>query len=177
MSLRLFENNKLFIFLSGKTRNATKDTNEFPLLWILSFTWKYILFLDYFALLSKGVSFTVKVISRSPKKKMGWVHPDISLEEMVKLTKGFVDILILASGYQSSGRIAHWDAQNIKKIFHWGLFFENVSNLPLSNCVCGWGLTVYVIGLLVSWDIVKILLSIEILMIKHVFVVLKWFCS
>ncbi|XP_030935471.1 uncharacterized protein LOC115960658 isoform X1 [Quercus lobata] len=57
---------------------------------------------------------------------MGWVHPDISLEEMVKLTKGFVDILILASGYQSSGRIAHWDAQNIKKIFHWGLFFENV---------------------------------------------------
>ena len=118
-------------------------------------------------------SFTVKVISRSPKKKMGWVHPDISLEEMVKLTKGFVDILILASGYQSSGRIAHWDAQNIKKIFHWGLFFEDVSNLPLSNCVCGWGLSVYVIGLLVSWDIVKILLSIEILMIKHVFVVLK----
>ncbi|KAM3731167.1 hypothetical protein ACB098_12G142200 [Castanea mollissima] len=57
---------------------------------------------------------------------MGWVHPDISLEEMVKLTKGFVDILILASGYQSSGRIAHWDAQNIKKVFHWGLFFENV---------------------------------------------------
>nr|POE76456.1 hypothetical protein CFP56_56210 [Quercus suber] len=58
---------------------------------------------------------------------MGWVHPDISLEEMVKLTKGFVDILILASGYQSSGRIAHWDAQNIKKTFHWGLFFENVN--------------------------------------------------
>ncbi|KAM3683367.1 hypothetical protein ACJW31_12G142000 [Castanea mollissima] len=57
---------------------------------------------------------------------MGWVHPDISLEEMVKLTKGFVDILILASGYQSSGRIAHWDAQNIKKVFQWGLFFENV---------------------------------------------------
>lgn len=57
---------------------------------------------------------------------MGWNHPDITLDKMVKLTKGFVDILILASGYQSSGRLAHWDPQNIKKAFQWGLFFENV---------------------------------------------------
>lgn len=58
---------------------------------------------------------------------MGWNYPEISLEEMVKLIKGFVDILILASGYQSSGLPAHWDAQNIKKALQWGLFFENVS--------------------------------------------------
>ncbi|XP_035550592.1 uncharacterized protein LOC109010736 [Juglans regia] len=57
---------------------------------------------------------------------MGWNYPDISLDELVKLTKGFVDILILASGYQSSGLIAHWDPQNIKKAFQWGRFFENV---------------------------------------------------
>ncbi|KAM5563338.1 hypothetical protein ABKV19_018146 [Rosa sericea] len=56
---------------------------------------------------------------------MSWSHPDISLEEFMKLVKGFVDILILLSGYQSSGRLAHWDSQNIKKAFQWGLFFEN----------------------------------------------------
>ncbi|XP_059660296.1 uncharacterized protein LOC132306762 [Cornus florida] len=57
---------------------------------------------------------------------MGWSHPDISLTDLLKLIKGFVDILILASGYQSTGNLAHWDAQNIKKVFQWGLFFENV---------------------------------------------------
>ncbi|KAK9055690.1 hypothetical protein SSX86_026775 [Deinandra increscens subsp. villosa] len=55
-----------------------------------------------------------------------WSHPEISLEELLKFIKGFVDILILASGYQSSGHFAHWDPLNIKKAFQWGLFFENV---------------------------------------------------
>ncbi|GJY46959.1 macrolide export protein-like protein, partial [Tanacetum coccineum] len=56
----------------------------------------------------------------------GWSHPEISLPELLKLIKGFVDIVILASGYQSSGHFAHWDPLNIKKAFHWALFFENV---------------------------------------------------
>ncbi|XP_071690184.1 uncharacterized protein [Rutidosis leptorrhynchoides] len=50
----------------------------------------------------------------------------ISVQEVMKLIKGFVDIMILASGYQSSGHFAHWDPLNIKKAFQWGLFFENV---------------------------------------------------
>ncbi|TQE09800.1 hypothetical protein C1H46_004574 [Malus baccata] len=57
---------------------------------------------------------------------MGWRHPQISMEEVANLIKGFVDILILLSGYQSSGLIAHWDSQNVKKAFQWGLFFEQV---------------------------------------------------
>lgn len=64
---------------------------------------------------------------RGAKKTMSWNHPDMSLDQFMKLIKGFVDILILLSGYQSSGRLAHWDSQNIKKVFQWGLFFENVS--------------------------------------------------
>ncbi|MFQ6629705.1 hypothetical protein Gotur_007725, partial [Gossypium turneri] len=56
---------------------------------------------------------------------MGWNHPDISLEEMMKLIEGFVDILVLSSGYQSSGLPAHWDFDNIKRAFQWALFFEN----------------------------------------------------
>nr|GEY34861.1 macrolide export protein like [Tanacetum cinerariifolium] len=55
-----------------------------------------------------------------------WSHPEISLPDLLKLIKGFVDIVILASGYQSSGHFAHWDPLNIKKAFHWALFFENV---------------------------------------------------
>ncbi|XP_024018408.1 uncharacterized protein LOC21398939 isoform X2 [Morus notabilis] len=57
---------------------------------------------------------------------MGWGHPQISLDDLMKLIKGFVDILILTSGYQSSGRPAHWDPTNISKAFQWALFFENV---------------------------------------------------
>ncbi|CAN1131483.1 hypothetical protein LINPERHAP2_LOCUS6429, partial [Linum perenne] len=45
---------------------------------------------------------------------MGWNYPDIYLEEMVNLIKGFVDILILASGYQSTGLVAHWNSDNVK---------------------------------------------------------------
>ncbi|PKI41100.1 hypothetical protein CRG98_038628 [Punica granatum] len=57
---------------------------------------------------------------------MGWNHPEIGLEEMVKLVKGFFDILILSSGYQSSGLVAQWDAHNVKRAFSWALFFERV---------------------------------------------------
>ncbi|MQM02089.1 hypothetical protein Taro_034846 [Colocasia esculenta] len=57
---------------------------------------------------------------------MGWSHPGISLEDLLRLIKGFVDILILASGYRSSGLPASWDAENIKKAISWGAFFENL---------------------------------------------------
>ncbi|TYH46521.1 hypothetical protein ES332_D11G341800v1 [Gossypium tomentosum] len=57
---------------------------------------------------------------------MGWNHPDISLEEMMKLIEGFVDILVLSSGYQSSDLPAHCDSDNIKRGFQWAFFFENV---------------------------------------------------
>ncbi|XP_008796367.1 uncharacterized protein LOC103711847 isoform X3 [Phoenix dactylifera] len=57
---------------------------------------------------------------------MGWSHPDISLDDLLVLIKGFVDILILASGYQSSGLSASWDVENIKKAVRWGIFFEDV---------------------------------------------------
>ncbi|KAL8146891.1 hypothetical protein AgCh_004575 [Apium graveolens] len=56
---------------------------------------------------------------------MGWSHPYISLDDLIKLIKGFVDILILASGYQSTGDFAHWDSNNIKNAFKWAIFFEN----------------------------------------------------
>ncbi|KAL3517731.1 hypothetical protein ACH5RR_020320 [Cinchona calisaya] len=56
----------------------------------------------------------------------GWSYPDISLEDLMRVIKGFVDMLVLSSGYQSSGRLAHWDSHNIKKVFQWAIFLENV---------------------------------------------------
>ncbi|XP_042416826.1 uncharacterized protein LOC122005736 isoform X3 [Zingiber officinale] len=57
---------------------------------------------------------------------MGWSHPDVSLDDLLLLVKGFVDILILTNGYQSSGLPAVWDAATIKNAVHWGLFFQDV---------------------------------------------------
>ncbi|KAG7536533.1 Fanconi anemia group F protein [Arabidopsis suecica] len=64
--------------------------------------------------------------SNQNKEEMVWNYPEISKEDFIKLLKGFVDLLILASGFQSSGVPSHWDAENCKKALQWGLFFENV---------------------------------------------------
>ncbi|KAL8547901.1 hypothetical protein ACS0TY_007275 [Phlomoides rotata] len=58
---------------------------------------------------------------------MGWSYPGISIEDLMKLIKNFIDMLILASGYQSTGRLAQWDSHNIKRLLKWALFLENVS--------------------------------------------------
>ncbi|GAV73766.1 FANCF domain-containing protein [Cephalotus follicularis] len=67
---------------------------------------------------------------------MGWNYPYISLNDMMKLIKGFVDMMVLASGYRSSGLVAHWDSHNISKLLQWGLFFENVLRSLNSSDVC-----------------------------------------
>ncbi|KAI4324601.1 hypothetical protein MLD38_030073 [Melastoma candidum] len=56
---------------------------------------------------------------------MGWTHPQISLQEMVNLVKGFVEILVLGCGYQSTGVLANWDVPNLRKAFQWAEFFES----------------------------------------------------
>lgn len=55
-----------------------------------------------------------------------WNYPGISLEDFMKSIKGFIDMMIIASGYQSSGRLAQWDSANIKKALQWALFIEDV---------------------------------------------------
>uniref|UniRef100_A0A7N0TNL9 Uncharacterized protein n=1 Tax=Kalanchoe fedtschenkoi TaxID=63787 RepID=A0A7N0TNL9_KALFE len=57
---------------------------------------------------------------------MEWNYPEISLEDVLKFVKGFVDMLILASGYQSSGRPAYWDVKSMKRVLQWSLFFEKL---------------------------------------------------
>ncbi|XP_057798183.1 uncharacterized protein LOC131014276 isoform X4 [Salvia miltiorrhiza] len=64
---------------------------------------------------------------------MGWSYPEIAIEDLMKLIKSYIDMLILASGYQSTGRLANWDSNNIKRSFQWALFLENVSKALLSS--------------------------------------------
>lgn len=64
---------------------------------------------------------------------MGWSYPEISIEDLMKLIKNFIDMLILASGYQSTGLLADWDSNNIKRFFQWALSLENVSKVLLSS--------------------------------------------
>ncbi|KAJ0963679.1 hypothetical protein J5N97_028801 [Dioscorea zingiberensis] len=57
---------------------------------------------------------------------MAWPLPGISMDELQARIRGFIDILVLASGYQTSGEAAVWDPENIKRATQWGLFFEEV---------------------------------------------------
>ncbi|CAA0823938.1 Unknown protein [Striga hermonthica] len=57
---------------------------------------------------------------------MGCSYLEASMADLMKLIKSFIDMMILASGYQSTGRPAHWDSRNLKKSFQWALFIENV---------------------------------------------------
>ncbi|KAM0945012.1 putative fanconi anemia group F protein [Dioscorea sansibarensis] len=50
----------------------------------------------------------------------------ISMDELEGLIRGFIDILVLASGYQTSGEVTVWDAENIKRATQWGVFFEDL---------------------------------------------------
>ncbi|CAL9114501.1 unnamed protein product [Musa acuminata var. zebrina] len=65
---------------------------------------------------------------------MSWCHPDITLGDLMQLIKGFVDILILANGYQLSGLPAVWDAPSIKNAVRWGLFFQDVFKRINDSC-------------------------------------------
>ncbi|KAL0435554.1 UNVERIFIED_CONTAM: hypothetical protein Sradi_0263300 [Sesamum radiatum] len=70
---------------------------------------------------------SAEVSSSCTIRRMGWSYPVISLQDLMKLIGNFVDMVILASGYQSTGRLAHWDTHNIKKSFQWANFLENVA--------------------------------------------------
>ncbi|KAH7691612.1 hypothetical protein IHE45_01G010500 [Dioscorea alata] len=56
----------------------------------------------------------------------GFSRLGISMGELQGLIRGFIDILVLASGYQSSGEVTVWDVENIRRATQWGVFFEDL---------------------------------------------------
>lgn len=66
--------------------------------------------------------------------RMGWAHAAVPVEEVLRLVRGFVGILVLAGGRTSSGAAATWTSDEVKKALRWALFFEEVSGDPSLNC-------------------------------------------
>jgi hypothetical protein len=48
---------------------------------------------------------------------MGWAHPAVTMEEVLGLVRGFVDVLVLAGGRTSSGAAASGDPSRLYNVF------------------------------------------------------------
>lgn len=57
---------------------------------------------------------------------MGWELSAVTMEEVLGLVPGFVDILVLAGGRTSYGTAATWRSGDVQKALRWALFFEEV---------------------------------------------------
>lgn len=71
---------------------------------------------------------------------MGWAHGEVTMEEMLRLVRGLVDVLVLAGGRTSSGTAATWRSGDVKKALRWALFFEEVLTISLAQLLCALGL-------------------------------------
>lgn len=58
-----------------------------------------------------------------------WGHPHVSLEEVIEYAAGFLELLVLASGLQSSGHPIEWSAEELRKAFGWATILEKVGVL------------------------------------------------
>ncbi|KAJ7294287.1 hypothetical protein O6H91_05G125200 [Diphasiastrum complanatum] len=64
---------------------------------------------------------------------MRWAYPSIDLEEVVRLAGAFLDMLVLGSGYQSSGWPVFWSPQQVLKALRWASLFESIIHQLPSN--------------------------------------------
>eukprot|EP00250_Pteridium_aquilinum_P024565 c29255_g1_i1 orf=84-626(+) len=55
-----------------------------------------------------------------------WTHPDVSLPQLLSLARAFLDMLLLASGYQPSGSPALWRAQDVQRALGWASLLEQI---------------------------------------------------
>ncbi|EFJ31977.1 hypothetical protein SELMODRAFT_408361 [Selaginella moellendorffii] len=55
---------------------------------------------------------------------MAWAHEAMSLEELIQVASAFLDILVLASGYQSSGAPVFWHPRGVARAMRWAALLE-----------------------------------------------------
>ncbi|KAL2609375.1 hypothetical protein R1flu_027948 [Riccia fluitans] len=61
----------------------------------------------------------------------GWFHADVGLHQFIQHVCGFLDMLLLASGYQSDGKPAVWTSGTLQRALDWGCHIEEVlDSLP-----------------------------------------------
>lgn len=63
-----------------------------------------------------------------------WSHPDVTLPQLLSLVRAFMDMLILASGYQPTGLPALWRPQDVERALGWASLLEQIMNkIPVSK--------------------------------------------
>ncbi|MCO5602351.1 hypothetical protein L7F22_056482 [Adiantum nelumboides] len=55
-----------------------------------------------------------------------WTHPDISLPQLLSLIRAFVEMLLLASGFQPSASPAFWRSQDVLRALGWASLLEQI---------------------------------------------------
>ena len=55
-----------------------------------------------------------------------WAHPYVTLDEITEYVAAFMELLVLASGVQSSGQIFTWTPEILRKAFTWASRLEKV---------------------------------------------------
>ncbi|KAI5061867.1 hypothetical protein GOP47_0022406 [Adiantum capillus-veneris] len=55
-----------------------------------------------------------------------WTHPDVSLHQLLSLIRAFVEMLLLASGFQPSGSPAFWRSQDVLGALGWASLIEQI---------------------------------------------------
>ena len=55
-----------------------------------------------------------------------WSHPDVTLPHLLSLSQALLDILCLASGFQSTGSPALWRPQDVKRALGWASLLQQV---------------------------------------------------
>ena len=60
------------------------------------------------------------------EQKESWSHPDVTLPHLLSLSQAYLDILCLASGFQSTGSPALWRPQDVKRALGWASLLQQV---------------------------------------------------
>ena len=60
------------------------------------------------------------------EEKESWSHPDVTLPHLLSLSQAFLDMLCLASGFQSTGSPALWTPQDVKRALGWASLLQQV---------------------------------------------------
>lgn len=58
---------------------------------------------------------------------LSWVHPYVTLPDLTHFAAAFLDLLLLASGLQSSARPFAWTPHHLRKALAWAAHLERVS--------------------------------------------------
>jgi hypothetical protein len=60
-----------------------------------------------------------------------WVHPYVPLEEITENAAAYMELLVLASGVQSSGHLFSWTLDYLPRALKWASHLEKVRAITI----------------------------------------------